>query len=83
MHPDPVSGMHCWHQKVVVATRARPEDRYGDVFVDTARSMEVYREWLREGAAGARVPGGLRRPLWLDRPLRPAEEMFRVPEERG
>ena len=28
--------------------RADPEDRYGDVFVDTTRSMEVYREWLRE-----------------------------------
>ncbi len=34
VHPDPVSGMHCWHQKVVVPGRG-PEDRYGDVFVDT------------------------------------------------
>jgi anaerobic selenocysteine-containing dehydrogenase len=81
VHPDPVSGMHCWHQKVVV-THARPEDRYGDVFVDTARSMEVYREWRAKARPGP-GPGGLRRPLWLDRPLRPAEEMFRVPEERG
>jgi anaerobic selenocysteine-containing dehydrogenase len=76
VHPDPVSGMHCWHQRVVV-TRARPEDRYGDVFVDTARSMEVYREWRAKARPGP-GPGGLRRPLWLDRPLRPAEEMFRV-----
>jgi anaerobic selenocysteine-containing dehydrogenase len=76
VHPDPVSGMHCWHQKVVV-TRARPEDRYGDVFVDTARSMEVYREWRAKARPGP-GPGGLRRPLWLDRPLRPADEMFRV-----
>ncbi len=76
VHPDPVSGMHCWHQKVVL-TKARPEDRYGDVFVDTTRSMEVYREWLSMTRPGA-GPAGLRRPLWLDRPLRPAEEMFRV-----
>ena len=76
VHPDPVSGMHCWHQKVVVA-RARPEDRYGDVFVDTARSMEVYREWRAKARPGP-GPGGLRRPLWLDRPLRPAREMFRT-----
>jgi anaerobic selenocysteine-containing dehydrogenase len=76
VHPDPVSGMHCWHQKVVVS-RARPEDRYGDVFVDTARSMEVYREWRAKARPGP-GPGGLRRPLWLDRPLRPADEMFRV-----
>jgi anaerobic selenocysteine-containing dehydrogenase len=76
VHPDPISGMHCWHQKVVVA-KARPDDRYGDVFVDTARSMEVYREWkaLTRPAPG---PGGLRRPLWLDRPLRPAEAMFKL-----
>jgi anaerobic selenocysteine-containing dehydrogenase len=76
VHPDPVSGMHCWHQKVVVE-RALAQDRYGDVYVDTARSMEVYREWLAQARPGP-GPGGLRRPLWLDRPLRPAEEMFRT-----
>jgi anaerobic selenocysteine-containing dehydrogenase len=76
VQPDPVSGMHCWHQRVVVAP-ADPEDRYGDVFVDTARSMEVYREW-KARARPAPGPGGLRRPLWLDRPLRPAQEMFQL-----
>jgi anaerobic selenocysteine-containing dehydrogenase len=79
VHPDPISGMHCWHQKVVVS-RARAEDRYGDVLVDTARSEAVYREWLAKARPGP-GPGGLRRPLWLDRPLRPAEEMFVVPAE--
>ena len=76
VQPDPVSGMHCWHQKVVV-TRLQPGDRYGDVFVDTRKSMEVYREWVAMTRPGP-GPGGLRRPLWLDRPVRPAEEMFRV-----
>ncbi len=75
VHPDPVSGMHCWHQKVVVSP-AQPEDQYGDVVVDGSRSMEIYRQWraLTRPSPG---PGGLRRPLWLDRPLRPAEELFR------
>jgi anaerobic selenocysteine-containing dehydrogenase len=77
VQPDPVSGMHCWHQRVVVSP-AEADDRYGDVFVDTARSMEIYREW-KEKTRPAPGPGGLRRPIWLDRPLRPAEEMFRVP----
>lgn len=77
VHPDPVSGMHCWHQKVTVSL-ARPGDRYGDVFADTTRSMQVYREWLAKSRPGP-GPGGLRRPLWLDRPLRPADEMFFVP----
>jgi anaerobic selenocysteine-containing dehydrogenase len=76
VHPDPVSGMHCWHQKVVIMP-AREGDRYADVFVDTEKSMAVYREWLKMARPGP-GPGGLRRPLWLDRPLRPAEEMFRV-----
>jgi anaerobic selenocysteine-containing dehydrogenase len=81
VHPDPVSGMHCWHQKVVVA-RAQPEDRYGDVLVDTRRSMEVYREWRAKTRPGP-GPGGLRRPLWLDRPLRPEEEAFRADRRNG
>jgi anaerobic selenocysteine-containing dehydrogenase len=76
VHPDPISGMHCWHQKVVVGL-APPEDQYGDVSVDPAKSMAVYRAW-KEQTRPAPGPGGLRRPLWLDRPLRPAEEMFKI-----
>lgn len=83
VHPDPISGMHCWHQKVTVE-KAHPEDKYGDVFVDTERSFAVYKEWLAM-ARPAPGPNGLRRPLWLARPLRPAEEMFYVGErpEKG
>ena len=75
VQPDPVSGCHCWHQKVRI-TRARPEDRYGDVSVDTNKSHEVYRRWL----ALARPPRGeWRRPYWMLRPFRPAESAFRLP----
>jgi len=75
VQPDPVSGCHCWHQKVRI-TRARPEDRYGDVNVDTNKSHEVYRRWL----ALARPPhGDWRRPYWMLRPFRPAESAFRLP----
>jgi len=81
VHPDPISGMHCWHQRVVVA-RAPAADRYGDVYVQAGRSMEVYREWLAK-TKPAPGPEGLRRPLWLDRPLRPAPEMFRIPGEKA
>jgi anaerobic selenocysteine-containing dehydrogenase len=76
VHPDPVSGMHCWHQKVRVE-RARPEDRYGDVFVDRQKSMEVYREWLKM-ARPAPGPDGLRRPLWLLRPVKPDPEAYKM-----
>jgi len=76
VHPDPISGMHCWHQKVRIE-KAHPEDRYGDVFVDTEKSFAIYKAWL-EMARPAPGPDGLRRPLWLKRPLRPVEEMFYV-----
>jgi anaerobic selenocysteine-containing dehydrogenase len=76
VQPDPVSGMHCWHQRVHVVP-ATAEDRYGDVFVDLARSRAVYREWLAK-ARPAPGPGGLRRPLWLGRPLQPVESAYKI-----
>lgn len=74
VHPDPMSGMHCWHQKVRIE-KAAPGDRYGDVVVDTNRSFEVYREWLKL-TRPAPGPDNLRRPLWFNRPLRPIEDAF-------
>jgi len=80
VHPDPVSGMHCWHQKVTVE-KAHTDDKYGDVLVDTEKSFAVYKEWLAM-TRPAPGPNGLRRPLWLGRPLRPAEEMFYVERQK-
>lgn len=77
VQPDPVSGQHCWHQTVTIEKASR-DDRQGDIVVDTNKSMEVYREWLAK-ARPAPGPGGLRRPLWMDRVIRPAEETFRMP----
>jgi anaerobic selenocysteine-containing dehydrogenase len=76
VQPDPVSGQHCWHQKVTVA-RPGPDDRYGDIFVDTGKSFEVYREWLAM-TRGAPGPGGLRRPLWLPRAFKPDASAYRL-----
>src|SRR5262249_2814890 len=42
VHPDPISGMHCWHQAVRV-TRAKAKDRYGDIQVDTEKSHAAYK----------------------------------------
>jgi anaerobic selenocysteine-containing dehydrogenase len=74
VHPDPISGMHCWHQKVRIE-RAYADDRYGDVWVDTNKSFEVYKEWLAM-TRPAPGPNNLRRPLWMKRALRPSEETF-------
>lgn len=79
VHPDPISGMHCWHQKVRLE-RARPEDQYGDVSVDTNKSYKVYKKWL-EMTRPAPGPDGLRRPLWFSRALRPAEETYYIKDK--
>ena len=77
VQPDPVSGMHCWHQKVTVV-RAEPGDRYGDVFVDTSKSMAVFDEWLQKARpADQHGPGDLRRPLHFKRVCRPIDAAYR------
>jgi anaerobic selenocysteine-containing dehydrogenase len=80
VHPDPVSGMHCWHQAVRVS-RAEGGDREGDIFVDTDRSRDVYRDWLMLARPADRVsPDGLRRPYWMLRPLKPSRDVYRLPQ---
>ena len=77
VHPDPVSGAHAWHQAVRV-TAAEPDDRLADIVVDTGESRRVYREWLALARPGP-GPGGLRRPRWLLRPLRPTADAYLAP----
>jgi anaerobic selenocysteine-containing dehydrogenase len=73
VQPDPVSGNHCWHQKVRV-TRAQPGDRYGDIHADTRKSHEVFERWL----AMSRPPKGeWRRPHWMLRPFRPDVSVYK------
>jgi len=69
VQPDPISGMHCWLQRVTVAP-AEAGDAYGDVVVDTEASHHVFEEWLAKTRPGP-GPGGLRRPLWMARPVKP------------
>jgi anaerobic selenocysteine-containing dehydrogenase len=76
VQPDPISGQHCWHQKVSVS-RPGPDERYGDIFVDTDKAFAVYRQWLAL-ARPAPGPGNLRRPLWLPRAFKPDPSAFRL-----
>ncbi len=78
VHPDPISGMHCWHQAVRVVP-AGPQDKAGDIAVDTAKARAVYAEWLEmTRPAGQASPQGMRRPSWLMRPLKPSADTFLV-----
>ena len=66
---DPVSGMHCWHQKVRLV-KAADEDQYGDVVVHPEKARAAHQNWLKLARpAGPDRNGGLRRPRELPRPL--------------
>ena len=84
VHPDPVSGAHCWLQRATSVRKAPPGDRSGDVWVDPVRSMEVYREWKALARpASINSPDGTRRPTWLKRPLKPTAEAYVLPEKEN
>jgi len=81
VHPDPISGMHCWHQAVRV-TKAHPGDGYGDIAVDTDKSQEAYLAWLAKcRPADRHSPDGTRRPAWLIRPVKPTAKAYKLPEK--
>jgi hypothetical protein len=79
VHPDPISGMHCWHQAVRVRPAA-PGDVQGDIAVDTDKAREIYQQWMaRTRPAGHVSPDGTRRPRWLMRPLKPTAAASALP----
>jgi anaerobic selenocysteine-containing dehydrogenase len=80
VHPDPVSGAHCWLQKATGVRKANAGEKAGDVFVDTNKSMEKYREWVALARSAEQVsPDGNRRPYWLNRPLKPGKDAYKLP----
>ncbi|MEZ5332318.1 MAG: molybdopterin-dependent oxidoreductase [Thermoanaerobaculia bacterium] len=82
VHPDPVSGMHCWHQAVHVEPAHRG-DAYGDIVVDTEASRRVFEAWLAKARPALdHSPDGNRRPQWLIRPVRPVAAAFALPDGR-
>ena len=83
VHPDPISGMHCWHQAVRVRP-AEPGDAHGDIAVDTAKARQVYQPVAGADPARRAVsPDGTRRPGWLMRPLKPSAGGVRPPRHPG
>jgi len=79
VQPDPISGMHCWHQAVRIK-KAGADDNYGDISVDVAKSREAYAEWLaKTRPAMTHSPDGTRRPYWMLRPLKPSREVYKLP----
>ena len=66
---DPVSGMHCWHQRVRLRVASRT-GKYGDSVVSPEKSREAQRRWIAmTRPADPDKNGGLRRPREIPRPL--------------
>jgi len=79
VQPDPISGAHCWLQKVKV-TRPSSGEMYGDVEVDTGRSFEYYKKWNEMAKQRETHPRRERRPLWMNRPLPPQKAHWFMPK---
>lgn len=76
VQPDPISGMHCWHQAVRIR-KANPDETNGQILADTAKSHAIFHEWLAKTRhARAVSPDGTRRPYWMMRPLKPAKDAY-------
>ena len=78
VQPDPISGMHCWHQAVRIR-KAEADDKYGDISVDVEKSREAYKEWMaKTRPASQHSPDGTRRPYWMLRPLKPGKDVYKL-----
>ncbi|MCF6168675.1 hypothetical protein [Lutibacter sp.] len=71
--------MHTWHQRVRIE-KPKEGEKYGDIFVDTNKSHEIYKEWLAM-TRPAPGPNGERRPLWFNRAFKPDESVYYVDKE--
>ena len=48
-----------------------------NLVVDTSKSFAIYKQWLEKTKPGP-GPDGTRRPMWLDRPIKPVPEAYRA-----
>ncbi len=80
VQPDPISGAHCWLQKVWLS-KPGEDELYGDIEVDTVKSHEYYQKWNAWAKERETHPRGERRPLWMKRPLSPRPEHWILTEK--
>ena len=72
-HPDPISGMHCWHQKVILE-KAQPGDKIGDIYVNYENNLNIYRGWRDDLTRPLNSSDELRRPQHIKRPWVPLSD---------
>ena len=72
-HPDPISGMHCWHQKVILEP-AQAGDKIGDIHVNYDNNFKVYQGWRDQLTRPLNSDDKLRRPQHIKRPWVPLSD---------
>ena len=72
-HPDPISGMHCWHQKVILEA-AQPGDKIGDIYVNYDNNFKIYEGWRDDLTRGLDENSTMRRPQHIKRPWVPLSD---------
>jgi hypothetical protein len=72
-HPDPISGMHCWHQKVILEP-SQPGDKIGDIYVNYENNFEIYKGWRDDLTRPLDENDKLRRPQHIKRPWVPLSD---------
>ncbi len=72
-HPDPISGMHCWHQKVILEP-AQAGDKIGDIYVNYENNFKVYQGWRDGLTRPLNASDKLRRPQHIKRPWVPLSD---------
>jgi hypothetical protein len=73
VHPDPISGMHCWHQKVIL-TPAEAGDKIGDIYVNYENNFKIYQGWRDILTRPLDNDDKLRRPQHIKRPWVPLSD---------
>ena len=73
VHPDPISGMHCWHQKVILEP-AQKGDKIGDIYVNYENNFKIYQGWRDQLTRPLNENDKLRRPQHIKRPWVPLSD---------
>jgi len=83
VHPDPIAGNHAWHHKVIIE-KAKPGDKYGDVYVNYENNFKTYQAWRDKLTRPLNEKIKYRRPMHMPRPAVPlSEEAYRNPMYKG
>ncbi|WP_373069512.1 molybdopterin-dependent oxidoreductase [Sulfurimonas sp.] len=72
-HPDPISGMHCWHQKVILEP-SQAGDKIGDIYVNYENNFKIYKGWRDDLTRPLNEKDTLRRPQHIKRPWVPLSD---------